>query len=224
LRSKSYCILNKQFTKEEYETLVQKIILQMKEFKFKDSMDRTYSYGDFFPPEFSTFAYNETIAQDFFPKTKKEVLQLGFKWREQEDKQYKVTRKGEDDFGETNDSAESILKEVYECEHRGKCNDNCATAFRIVPQELQFLKKMGLPIPRLCPFCRQAERIRLKNPLHLWHGFCQCAGAESKNGVYKNTVVHSHGVGNCINEFETPYNPNRKEIIYCEQCYNAEIA
>ena len=206
LRNKAYCILNKQYTKEEYEALAPKIVLQMQEIKFKDTMGRTYSYGDYFPPEFSPYSYNETIAQDYFPKTKEEVLKLGFKWREPEEKHYKIG------------------KDIYECEHLGKCNDHCATAFRIVPQELQFLKKMGLPLPHLCPPCRQAERIRLKNPLHLWHGTCQCAGAESKNEVYKNTIKHSHGASQCANEFETPYDPNRKEIIYCEGCYNAEIA
>ena len=204
LRNKSYCILNKQYTKEEYEKLVPKIISQMEELKFADFMGRTYSYGDFLPPEFSPHAYNETIAQDFVPKTKDEVLRLGFKWRDSEDKQYIITKKVGDNFGETNDSADSILKEVYECEHLGKCNDHCATAFRIVPQELQFLKKMGLPLPRLCPFCRQAERVRLKNPLHLWHRKCMKPG--------------------CTNEFETPYSPDRKEIIYCETCYNNEVA
>jgi len=224
LRNKSYCILNKQYEESEYKKLLPKVISQMEEIKFKDSLGRTYSYGDYFPPEFSPYAYNETIAQDYVPKTKEEVLSLGFKWRESESKQYHVTKKAGDNFGETDGSADIILKEVYECEHLGKCNDHCATAFRVVPQELQFLKKMGLPLPRLCPFCRQAERIRLKNPLHLWHGVCQCAGSKSKNGLYNNTIVHSHGASGCKNEFETPYDPSRKEIIYCEQCYNSEIA
>ncbi|MFA6189892.1 MAG: hypothetical protein WC711_00015 [Candidatus Staskawiczbacteria bacterium] len=185
LRSKSYCILNKQYTKEEYEALVPEIILQMQKLKFKDSMQRIYSYGDFFPMEFSLYAYNETIAQDHFFKTKEEVSQMGLRWRQSEEKQY------------------SLAEGIYECEHKGKCADHCAKAFRVVPQEMQFLKKMGIPLPHLCPFCRQAERIRLKNPLHLWHRNCMKSG--------------------CQNEFETPYSPERKEIIYCETCYNNEI-
>jgi hypothetical protein len=224
LRNKSYCILNKQYTKKEYEELLPKIVSQMQEIKFKDSLGRTYSYGDFFPPEFVQYAYNETIAQDYIPKTKEEVLAMGFRWREPENKQHGITKKAGDNFGESNDPADSILREVYECEHKGKCNDHCATAFRIVPQELQFLKKMGLPLPQLCPFCRQAERIRLKNPLHLWHGTCQCMGVKSENRVYQNTVKHFHSDKPCPNEFETPYSPDRKEIIYCEQCYNSEVA
>ena len=224
LRNKSYCILNKQYQENEYKELLPKIILQMQELKFEDLLGRTYSYGDFFPMDFSPYAYNETIAQTYIPKTKEGALKLGLKWREPEEKQYNITKKAGDDFKENDNTDEQILKEVYECEHFGKCNDHCATAFRIVPQELQFLKKMGLPLPRLCPFCRRAERVRLKNPLHLWHGICQCAGAESKNGVYRNTITHSHGTLPCANEFETPYDNDRKEIIYCENCYNNEIA
>ncbi len=186
LRNKSYCVLNKQYTKREYEELVQKIIAHMYEMPYVDPKGSTYKYGDFFPPEFSPFSYNETIAQDYLPKTKEEVLKVGFKWRESENKQYKIT------------------EGIYECEHKGKCNDHCATAFRIVPQELQFLKKMGLPLPRLCPFCRQAERIRLKNPLHLWYRQCMKPG--------------------CQNEFETSYSLDRPEIVYCESCYNNEVA
>jgi hypothetical protein len=33
---------------------------------------------------------------------------------------------------------------------------------------------------------------------------------------------HSHE-GKCPVEFETSYAPDRKEIVYCEQCYNAEV-
>jgi len=203
LRNKSYCILNKQYTKEEYEELVPKIVNHMNEVPYVGDRGRVYKYGEFFPVEFSPYGYNESMAYDFFPKTKDEVLQLSFRWRDLEDKQYTVTKKAGDDFGEATDSAEIILNEVYECEHKGKCNDNCATAFKIIPQELQFLKKMGLPLPRLCFFCRQKERLHLKNPLHLWHRKCMKPG--------------------CENEFETPYAPDRPEIVYCEQCYQAEV-
>ena len=40
---------------------------------------------------------------------------------------------------------------------------------------------------------------------------------------YQNTVEHSHHKGKCPNEFETSYAPDRPEIVYCEQCYQAEV-
>ena len=41
---------------------------------------------------------------------------------------------------------------------------------------------------------------------------------------YQNTIAHFHGNEPCPNEFETSYTPERPEIVYCEQCYNAEVA
>ena len=43
------------------------------------------------------------------------------------------------------------------------------------------------------------------------------------NKEYKNTVKHFHGDKSCQNEFETAINNERKEIVYCEKCYQAEF-
>jgi hypothetical protein len=75
LRHKNYCILNKQYTKEEYEELVSRIIAHM---------EKTGEWGEYFPYELSPFAYNETIAQEYFPLEKNEVLALGSKWLDEE--------------------------------------------------------------------------------------------------------------------------------------------
>ena len=77
-------------------------------------------------------------------------------------------------------------------------------AFKIIPQELEFYKKQNFPIPRLCPDCRHFERIKQRNPLKLWHRKCMKPG--------------------CTNEFETSYSPDRPEMVYCESCYNNEVA
>lgn len=66
-----FCILNKQYTEEEYNTLVPKIITHMKE---------TGEWGEFFPISVSPFAYNETAAQDYYPITKEEALKKGYKF------------------------------------------------------------------------------------------------------------------------------------------------
>ena len=93
----------------------------------------------------------------------------------------------------------------------------------IIPQELEFYRKMNLPLPRLCPNCRHYQRIKQRNPLKLWHRKCMCGGRTSDSGIYKNTIEHFHGNNPCPNEFETTYNPNRSEIVYCEKCYLAEV-
>ena len=224
LHNKSYCILNRQMSEKDYRATLPRIIEHMQKMPYRDVKGRTYAYGDFFPPDLSPFAYNETTAQDHFPKTKEAVLSMGMRWRDPESKKYEITMKNNEIPDDIRAVPDSILNSVIECAHKGECPDHCATAFRIIPQELQFLRKMNVPLPRLCPLCRQGERLRLKNPLHLWHRNCQCQGLKSENGIYINTVAHSHGEFPCSNEFETPYSPDRPEIIYCENCYNAEIA
>jgi len=220
LRGKSYCILNKQYTKEEYEALVPKIIAQMNEVPYVDAKGRTYKYGEFFPPEISPFAYNDTVAQDFFPLTKETATQQGFKWGETSERNYQVTIKAADLPVNIKDVADEITKAIIGCADEGKCNDGCTMAFRITPDELSFYRKMNLPLPRLCFNCRHWTRLRQRTPLKLWTRLCDC----QRKGDYQNTMEHFHEEDPCPNEFETTFSPDQKEIVYCLACYQAEIA
>ncbi|HXF44284.1 MAG TPA: hypothetical protein VNK70_02350 [Candidatus Paceibacterota bacterium] len=212
LRRKSYYIFNKEYSKEDYEKLVPQIIEHMNKMPYTDGKGRVYKYGEFFPPDLSPFAYNETTAIEYFPLTETEVLENGYSWKETEKRDYKVTTVGPE------------LEWVIGCEHGGKCNHNCTTAFKLIPQELQFYKRMNIPLPQLCHNCRHHERLGQRNIFKLSHRRCQCAGASSENKVYQNNHSHFHGAEHCPNEFETSYSPDRKEIVYCEQCYNTEVA
>jgi len=229
LKNKSYCILNKQYAKEEYETLVPKIIKHMNDMPYIDQKGRIYKYGEFFPPELSPFAYNETIAQEYFPLTKDEAIKKGYSWKDPEPRNYTITLKTEDIPDHIKDVKDSILNDIIQCAHHelghsvSKCNEQCTEAYRIIPQELDFLRKMNLPLPRLCPNCRHYQRIKQRNPLKLWKRKCQCAGAKSENQVYTNTIAHEHGNNRCDNNFETTYAPERPEIVYCEKCYLKEV-
>ena len=223
LRKKQYCILNKQYTKEEYEELVPKIIQHMNDMPYEDSKGRVYKYGEFFPLELSPFAYNETIAQEYFPLTKEGALGQGYMWEDRETKNYKIEIENKDIPDHIKDVAEDIENKVIACEHGGKCKDQCTEAFKIIPDELKFYKRMNLPLPRLCPNCRHYERLKQRNPLKLWHRRCQCAGGKSDNGIYANTISHLHGADHCPVEFETSYAPDRPEIVYCEKCYQQEV-
>ena len=75
MRHAEYCILNKQYSKEEYFELRDKIIKHMK---------NTEEWGEFFPTEISPFSYNESVVQEYFPLKKEEVLKKGWKWKEVE--------------------------------------------------------------------------------------------------------------------------------------------
>jgi len=238
LRNKRYCILNKQYSEEEYSRLLSKVIRHMQDQPYVDARGREYRYGEYFPSELSPYAYNETVAQDFFPIAKEQAEKEGYVWRDPSDKNYVPTIPSGSLPETILDVPDSITGEILECGHRSaQCVHQCTGAFRVIPQELLFYKKFNLPLPSLCPNCRHYERLKLRNPLKLWRRTCECEGQMSKvsakggsasggNGqnVYRNTGVHQHGTGKCPNEFETSYSPERQEIIYCEQCYQQEIA
>jgi len=211
LRNKSYCILNKQYTKEQYEELMPKIIKHMNDMPYIDSKGRIYKYGEFFPLELSPFSYNETIAQEYFPLTKIEAEKQGYKWKEREERNYQIDIQTENIPDNITELKEDIIGKVIECEHKGTCNEQCTEAFKIIPSELQFYQRMNLPIPHLCPNCRHYQRLKQRNPLKLWHRQCMC---EKK---------HANHAGKCKIEFETSYAPDRPEIIFCERCYQQEV-
>ncbi len=223
MHHKKYCILNKQYTKEEYEALVPKIIQHMKDMPYTDKVARVYGYGEFFPSELSLYSYNDTVAQDFFPLNKDATVQNGFAWKDPDARDYKLDISHKDLPDEvTNQTVSDSENKTVSCEHNGKCADHCATAFKLTLQELQFYHSVGLPLPHLCPNCRYYERIAQRNPIRLFERRCSCQGIQSGN--YRNTAEHLHGTDACQNEFETAYSPDRPEIVYCEQCYQAEVA
>ena len=45
-------------------------------------MKKTGEWGEFFPISLSPFAYNETVAQEYFPLTKEEAIKKGYKWKD----------------------------------------------------------------------------------------------------------------------------------------------
>ncbi|MBI5220714.1 MAG: hypothetical protein HY978_02680 [Candidatus Liptonbacteria bacterium] len=236
IRKTEYCILNKQYSKEEYEKLVPKLIEFMNTRPYVDKGGRTYKYGEFFPAELSPFPYNVSEAYEWYPKSREEVLAEGWAWKEAEKRSYQPTLKAENLPGRISEAEKDMTNKVIECAHAGRsCNQECTEAFRIIPQEFEFLKRFDLPLPRLCPNCRHYERLKHRNLPKLWHRRCACRGnlsspdddkilSSSDISKYRNTAKHFHDGKPCPNEFETSYPPERPEIVYCEQCYNSEVA
>jgi len=220
LKQKQYCILNKQYSKEDYLALKEKIIVHMR---------KAGEWGEYFPSKFSPFSYNESVAQDYFPLKKEEALAKGYLWRDKERQEYQVTIPASKLPETITGTDNSILNEVIGCitqESPGvkESRPLCVGAFRIVPLELALYRKLKIPVPQKCFPCRRTDRFTLRNPRRLWKQHCGCAGQESSSGAYRNTAAHQHGEGKCPNGFETSYAPDRPEIVYCESCYNAEVA
>jgi len=213
LRKQDYCILNKQYEKAGFETLRNTIISDMK---------ARGEYGEFFPARLSAFGYNESAAQEQFPVTKEQALAQGFKWEDAPRGTFgKETVQWKDVPDSINDLSAIALdpaKEIFACVA-------CSKNYRIIPGELAFYKRFSIPLPRLCPDCRHARRFAARGPNRLFSRACSCAGARSKDGRYANTVAHVHrGDAACTNQFQTNYLPEYKGIVYCEQCYQAEVA
>jgi len=199
LKKGEYAILNKKYSKEEYETLKSKIIKQMKETPYVDKQGLKYYFGEFFPVEFSDFAYNETIANYHFPLSREEALARGYKWKDKEKKIYDTTLRSEELPETIAEVSDSILNEVIECED--KDNPESTGAFRITQNELNFYRKMDLPLPRACFNIRYWRRMNKRPKLRL----------EKRNCDKCNIPV------------ETVYTPDYASIIYCEACYKQEV-
>ncbi len=201
MRNAQYCILNKQYSKEEYEALVVKIKDHMAKMPYVDKKGREYKYGEFFPSELSPFGYNECLSQEYFPLSREEALAQGYAWSEATEKNYQITLSSEKIPDSLDQITGDITKEILGCEHDQKCTQVCTGAFRVTPNELLFYQKHGLPLPHLCPSCRTFERFKQRTPLDLYDRQCSKCGAAIK----------------------TAYSPDRPEIIYCEACYQQEV-
>ncbi|MCR4328409.1 MAG: hypothetical protein NUV53_02715 [Patescibacteria group bacterium] len=208
VNKKQYCILNRQYEKESFDKLRTRII---------EHMTRAGEWGEYFPVGTSGFGYNETVAQEYFPLTEAEAKMKGFPWWDKPPgtrgketlKPYQIP----DTIEEVQDS---LAKEILVC--------GCGRNYRIVGYELDLYRKMGVPIPRECPECRHLNRNKIAGERKLWKRKCTCAGEKSSNSLYTNTSKHFHDTEECPNHFETPYAPERKEIVYCKNCYQAEVA
>src|SRR3989344_152885 len=211
LSKKQYCIFNKQYEKEEYFELIEKIKAQMSEIPYIDKMGRKYPFGEMFPIELSPFSYNESAAFEENPLSKKQAIILGYKWMDMEIKSYISTIKAEEIPDSVNDVKDDICNEVIECPNKGKVETQCTSAYKILPDELAFYRQMKLPIPRYCPNCRYHARLVWKNPFRFYERECMC-----------DLSNHNHKE-KCVNKFETMYAPDRPERIYCKECYQKEV-
>ena len=195
LRNKQYYIFNKQYSKEEYLDLVVKIRKHMDEIPYQDKQGRIYRYGEFFPSEFSPHGYNESVAYNMHPLNKEEAVRQGFLWREKPQLYHKIDREASDLPDHIKDVADDILQEVIRCEQ-------CQKGYRIIPNELSFLRRRNLPLPRRCPLCRINEK------LDIWM-------QELKSVKGRCT--------RCSKEIELPALHSSEKVILCKQCYQTEV-
>jgi hypothetical protein len=154
--------------------------------------------GEFFPAKFSTFWYNESIAQGFHPMTKEDAIS---KWYKRQDQEYIVNVpqwlakiQGKDLPKTIDEVTDEILDKIIICEQTGK-------PYRIIKQELDFYRKHNIPLPTKHQDIRKKEVFKKRMPkdFHLTH----CA--------------------KCNEEMLSVYAPVLWYQVYCEACYTKEI-
>ncbi|MCH7883425.1 hypothetical protein IIA95_03355 [Patescibacteria group bacterium] len=194
MRNKKYCILNKQYSREDFEKLRIRIIEDMKENPYIDGKDRVFKYGEFFPYDLSYFDYNETTAHQFFPLTKDEIKQKGWRWHEKSFSSHPITKNASDLPDDIKDVNDTILNEVVGCM-------SCSRPFRFVKGELELLRKWGFPLPRKCFYCRHQDRLKRLRPIKMYERTCS----------------------RCAKRIHSSIASGRPEIVYCESCYLSEV-
>jgi hypothetical protein len=194
LKRKKYCILNKEYSKEEYETLKAQIIKDMKTNPYVDKLGREYPYGEFFAPELSPFPYQDSNASKFFEKDKAQATAEGYNWRDEEKRSHSPTMQVSDLPQTIADVEDGIAKEIVGC-------DTCGSGFRITQGELGLYRKIGMPLPEQCPKCREKRRFDATN-----------------KPMFRDTSCDK-----CSKDITVAYPEHINKTIYCESCYQQEL-
>ncbi len=187
LQNKSYCILNKQYIKEEYFKIIDDI-------KFKMLQDG--EYGDGVGLEFSVQAYNFSIAQSVYPLDNETIIKVGgYIAKEPESNVGNMEIIEYSNLSENIDLVSNdILTKAIICKESGR-------PFRITESELEFYKRMKLPLPDIHPSIRIEKRNFLVPDGKKYQSFCS----------------------KCNKNIETVFNPVDGYNFYCEKCYKEEV-
>src|SRR3989338_2434570 len=144
LRKKKYCILNKQYTKEEYEKLRAQIV--------KD-MQKGGEYGKFLPYSFGLCDYNFSNGMIYFPNVKKEeIIKKGGYWLD-------------DDLSSQNglpslEIPDNIIDTTSEIYIQALICPESHYRFNISQAEYEFHRRKKFALPRLHFDLRIIKRIK----------------------------------------------------------------
>jgi len=156
LQNKQFCIFNKQYTKEERHEQVDEIFR---------AMEKDGTLGKFFPWWMNPFYFNDTAASLIENYNKEEIISDGYLRRDDVVKVdipewIQTVKTTELDQFESFDSEwnwtidDKILKTVI--------MDEKGNVYRVIPMELKFLRKYGLPLPRKHRLERLKGHFRVK--------------------------------------------------------------
>ncbi len=187
LRKKKYCIFNKQYSEKEYNELMLRITQYMKQ---------TGEWGKFFPLEQAHGAYNLSLAQTLFPRTREQVEEFGGRWYE--------AKEGDGEGMSAQDLPDDIGDVKEDFTKQAIISSGAKLKYNIAPSELAFYKEHGIPLPRRHFDERTMDRFTVLAD----------AIVPTKSMCYY-----------CKKEIEHYYSPRlRYERIACVDCYQTHIS
>jgi hypothetical protein len=144
LRKKKYCILNKQYSEEDYKELIGKI---------KANMKQANEWGRFWPLSSAYCGYNISLAQMMYPMIKEEVSKFGAKWEESNEPHYDNIINGDDLPDAIDEVNDDIIKQRILC-------PETKLSYNITQSELAFYREHGIPLPQRHFDWRTLERFK----------------------------------------------------------------
>lgn len=134
LKRKSYCILNVQYSQDDYEILKKRII---------GDMQKSGEWGRFFPPFCSPHELNNSMAYQYFHTDQMIAKELGFLWMDKsEEKQYDAQKIYAGPFMSEDVRPEDVKGKIFLCA-------KTHLPFNIQTRELAILQEKKLPLPRI---------------------------------------------------------------------------
>lgn len=143
LRRREYCILNKQYSPSDYENIKADIIKKLGS-----------HWGENFPISLAPFSYQDSAFRDYNSLSHERVEKMGWEWGEEKTSP-SSPQAGSAMPDTSKDATPEITKQIFVCESSGK-------PYQIIPQELNLLKKIVAPLPRLHYDQRFRDRIRFR--------------------------------------------------------------
>lgn len=173
LKNKQYCIFNKQYTKEQYEQEVARII---------SYMQISNEWGYFFHPSLSLYGYNETVAHEQFPLTETTATQLWYTRQHETNTDYSGLQTIDPTtlIKDIQNIDDSILQKILICTQSSK-------PYRITKQELELYRRLDISIPTLHPDVRHSARLAQRSVRQLHLRICDKSGETILSVYEKNT-------------------------------------
>ncbi len=143
LKKKKFCILNTQYSEDEYKALVATIT---------ENMKKAGEWGKFFPSSFASAGYNLSLAQIHFPDTRENVESRGGYWQDLVEPTHDGVS-GDQLPDRVDAIAEEFTKQAIIC-------PETKWRYNVSPRELSFYKENGIPLPRRHPDWRTLNRFK----------------------------------------------------------------